>query len=277
MGRHAKDPSLYALANKLKQLDTFTQYPALKDEAESLWQTGELRNVYLMKDAKTFAIKLWLGNACRIIGYSLKLVDACRFADMARWHFAKYRVRDRREPTDSDLNFPVAQVKNDLENEPKAIALLQEITSYLIGIDALNAATPSLPISRRERRHTVRDEFNTRFVEVESQFDALAQMIQTVIAGQSRIEAELALFKRDRIPAARIDIEAAKPVTSESAKDMKEPLKPVIDRAEFERVHGLPLTPIGVNPAPEQKSDELLGDIFTIDQPSTPTNQPSQP
>lgn len=267
MGRKAADPNLYKLATKLKEPGTFHQYSALKDEAEDLWKDNELRNVFLMRDSKTFAVKMFLGNAQRIIGYSTNLADACRFADLARWRFAQYRLRDQREPTESDLNFPIQQVKNDLAQEPKANALLSEIENYLISLDVFHTGVRLHGSAVEvERRTTVRHEFNARFTEVEDQFDALAEMIQKQSAQLNRIEQAIELFKRDRFVREQVDIVDAKIIPSESAEDNTSTMK--VDNAAFDQAHGL--TPIGANPAPEplppEKVDELLGDIFTIDQ-----------
>lgn len=222
MGRKAIDPDLYKLACKLKQPDVFTQYSALKDEAEEIWRSGDLRNVYLMKDGKTFAVKLYVGGAARIIGYSINLADACRFADLARWQFAKYRARDQREPTEPDLNFPLQQVKNDLEHEPKAMALLREIEIYLRSVDILGASGGT---QAQERRTTVRHEFNARFAEVEDQFNALAEMIQKQTVQLSRIEAALESFKHHRIIPPRIDTVDVEVIKSERADENKAMMK----------------------------------------------------
>lgn len=247
MGRQAKDTTLYALACKLKQPDLFTQFSALSDEAEDTWKSGELRNVYLMKDAKTFAVKLFIGNAQRIVGYTINLADACRFADMARWHFAKYRTRDRREPTEVDLNFPVQQVKNDLEHEPKALALLKEIELYLIRIDILNPETPDSPTRVTERRYTVRDDFNTRFDEVDKQFTIIKENIDILARS---INAALELFKRGGIPSQHVDTVDAEIIYCEGAEQHMTTGKKV----EFTRAS---LTPIGAieeifDPTPTQ-------------------------
>jgi hypothetical protein len=216
MGRQAKDSTLHALACKLKTPGIFTQYSALNDEANDIWHAGDLRNLQLMKDGKTFAVKLFIGDAQRIIGYSIILADACRFADLARWHFAKYRMRDRREPTESDLNFPIQQVKNDLEHEPKAMALILEIEKYLISIDVLCAETPDSAVRITERRYTVRDEFIARFAEVEKHFFNLAELMKKEFAD---LRAELALFKHGPFPYKRIDIVDAEIVKSERADE----------------------------------------------------------
>lgn len=273
MGRHAKDPELFGLANKLKD-SPFTQYVALNDEIEDIWKANELRNVYLMKDGKTFAVKLWIAGAARIIGYTFNLADAARFADLARWHFAKYRVRDAREPVDSDLNFPVAQVKNDLEHEPSAMALIREVEHYLKEVNAISEGAQPVT-AQREKRQTVRDDLNYRFAAVEDQFDALAEMvrmqIKQVTTQLTRIEEALASFKHNRISASRIDIVDAEVVESKKIEEnpatMKEPLKPVVVPAAFEQGF------TGVI-SPNEGCEGVLSDIFTA--PPTNTN-PTNP
>ena len=212
MGRRANDQKLFELANKLRNDDIFTQYSALKDEAEDTWRADELRNVTLMRDGKTFAVKLYIGGVQRIIGYTENLTNACRFADMARWHFAYYRTRDRRLPVDSDLNFEVQQVKNDMQAEEAAVALLREIETYLLSIDKIEKLEGDTPITQqRERRLTVRDDLNHRFAQMEEQFDALVQIIRNELRIVRNDIADLRaeLFKRDRIPAPHIDIQDA--------------------------------------------------------------------
>lgn len=106
----------------------------LDHAAEAL---SPLRGVRLFPENKKrpdlprdYAVVIFVAQKERIIGKTRSLTAACRFSDMAKMRFFKYRQRHAVEPTDDDLNFSVAQAKSDLQFETAAIALLDDIEAH---------------------------------------------------------------------------------------------------------------------------------------------------
>lgn len=244
MGRKAKDTALQRLANDLRDVD-WSDHEHRFDEANELLAVDELRNVSLMKDGKTFAVRLYCCGGKHVIGRSQDLVAACRFADMARMRFWVFRTRDCREPVRSDLNFEVESAKADLKNELQALQLLDEIQKHFIDTGALKVEDSGNIISAKtvvklESRRTVRDEFLLHFTEVMERLDTLNRRMDSF---DTKLTDALALFKRDRIPTPHIDIVDVEVVASENTKQ---------DAATKKE-----LTPIGVldifDPQPQPK------------------------
>jgi len=187
-GRQAKDPALSALAVELKTL-RFSDDPALEEViherfVELARSRGEypFRLVYQMPDFKTWVVRLYLGGSVRTIGFSARLTDACRYADMAALRFWKYRVRGASEPVDANLNFDVAQAKHDSEHETDAVWLLDRIENYLqssgiLGDPKLAEIDRQKNRKARDARRTVRSDFHALIGQLSDKIDALSRKV----------------------------------------------------------------------------------------------------
>lgn len=140
-GRFAADPELNVLAKRLE--DVIWENPLSEDELLMVQRNltdpeAPRRHVTMLPDFRTWAVRLYLGGAQRTIGYVRKdPATALRFADMAMFYFWKYRIRGAAEPTNMALNFSVERAQRDMDNEPEALYLLQEVEKYLLSIGAL--------------------------------------------------------------------------------------------------------------------------------------------
>lgn len=127
------DPTLTVISRKLRDLD-FESDSTLDFAAESI---TTLRNVNQFPANKKkpgaprdYVVVLFVAQKLRVIGRTHWKAAACRFADMAKMRFYKFKQRGAVEPTDADLNFSVAQAKSDLQFETSAVALLDEIEAH---------------------------------------------------------------------------------------------------------------------------------------------------
>lgn len=193
MGRHTKDPGLNAYAVELKNLPI--QHPQeLQDrfkEIDSDFIRGDgwgFRNVYIMPDQRTWAVRLYLNGEQRRIGATECGVTACRFADMALMHFWKYRIRGASEPLDTHLNFGVAQAKKDLEELIEHAFLLEKIEGYLVVNKVLPdekevALRHAARVESRktvERRKTARWELLDRLAPIEKSIALILQRLDGI-------------------------------------------------------------------------------------------------
>lgn len=244
MGRHASDPVLHQLANELKDIE-FDHDDGLRLQAEELLQNNDLNHIYLMKDAKTFAVRLFIGGRQRVIGLTEDLTAACRFADMARMRFWIYRTRDAREPVESDLHFGVQQAKEDLANHLQAQHLLDKIELHLKETEVIDPfIKPNDAKERakaRDERRTVRDELNARFGALEDRLDAICDYMRETQSYIRTVGASLESFKRSRFTPAHVDIEDAEVVMS----------SPEQSNMSTQEAQQITVTPIGVNASVE--------------------------
>lgn len=136
--RRAADPVLSDLAKRLVDLWWLT--PLAEDEiikVDSLQKTAHLKRVCLLMDFRTYMVRFYIGGEQRNLGMATDARAAARFADMVRAYLWKYRTRGVGDPDDSDLNYSVARVKADLENETHAVALLKDIEQHLLKLGAI--------------------------------------------------------------------------------------------------------------------------------------------
>jgi len=192
MSRIAKDPALSALAVELKTTK-FSDAPDLEEVIRERFVElarghGEypFRLVYQMPDFKTWVVRLYLGGAVRTIGFSARLTDACRYADMAALRFWKYRVRGASEPVDANLNFDVAQAKYDSTEEIEAAYLLDRIENYLLSSGALG--DPKQSEIDRQRNRKARDARRTVRHDLHALIDGLNEKLDLIDARLKHIE-----------------------------------------------------------------------------------------
>ena len=225
MARPASDTELHQLANELKGITFDDPHDGLLSEAEDLLRTNDLRNVILMKDGKTLAVRMYVGGKQRTIGLTQDLLAACRFADMARMRFWFYRTRDTREPVRSDLHFDLDVVRADIRDHLDAMHLLDKIEARLkeMGAISIEVNSPKEAKQLKEERKTVRDDFNNRFDELIRRQDRLHDMIVECFKHLNDRLTEL--FKRDRIISPCVDVvdaEVVESVVEQNSSSMKE-------------------------------------------------------
>jgi len=191
MSRSARDPALSQLAVELKTTK-FSDAPDLEDLVHERFvelarSQGEypFRLVYRMPDFKTWVIRLYLGGAVRVIGYSARLCDACRYADMAALRFWKYRVRGASEPVDANLNFDLAQATHDSVEETDAIWLLDRIENYLqssgiLGDPKLAEIDRQKNRKARDARRTVRSDFHALIGQLRDKLEVLDERLKHI-------------------------------------------------------------------------------------------------
>lgn len=127
------DPALTAISRKLRDVD-FEPDDALDGAAESLTTMHGVQPFPVNKSnpgaPREYAVTLYVAQKVRIIGKTKWRAAACRFADMAKLRFYKFKQRGAVEPKDDELNFSVAQAKSDLQFVESAVAILDEIEAH---------------------------------------------------------------------------------------------------------------------------------------------------
>jgi hypothetical protein len=156
------------------------------------------RLITLMRDYKTWAIRMYLAGAQRTFGFysnakSGNLYPAFRFADMIRMYFWSYKHRDAFEPGDSDLNISAERAKLDLVHETEVVKIIKALEAHLISTGAI--VTPveiERNLQERNRGRWSRPTLKGLVASAsESQRQALAEVNKTLasVVGQlSRIE-----------------------------------------------------------------------------------------
>ena len=143
---------------------------------------GTLQGVsFMIYGGGHYLVRLFMGGRRVSLGISTCGVTATKFADAARVHFWRYRVRNRRPPTEADMNWDLDTAKNTL-SDPAVAGLLSAMETRLIQLGVLKVITPEDVASSknlRDVRNTVRGDMNFRFAEVERMLVALG----TEIAG----------------------------------------------------------------------------------------------
>lgn len=193
MKRKAKDPTLNALGAELKNLPIQHSLEIRErfQELDREYIRGhgwEFRNVNIMPDQQTWAVRLYLGGEQRRLGVTTCGITACRFADMALMHFWKYRIRGASEPLDTHLNFGVAQAKKDLEELSEHAFLLSKIENHLVISGVLPdektvSARYELRTQHRravEHRKTARSELLERFAIVERTLEQILKRLDGI-------------------------------------------------------------------------------------------------
>ncbi len=141
-GRHAVDPTLNQIAWRLNTVRWATPLDADEESLAHSVNTdmaAPRRLLAMMPDYKTWAIRMYLGGAQRILGFfkGPDIANGLRFADMVKVYFWKYRHRGPHEPADHELNYSVERAKADLTDELEAIQLIHDIEAHLQEIGAL--------------------------------------------------------------------------------------------------------------------------------------------
>lgn len=153
----ALDPVLAEKANLLKQI----HFPVHEDHKEryrelSTAGPGEgFRNVISRCYGKSWAVRMYLGGKQRAIGTTTDVMDALRFADMCLMRFWVYRTRNACEPIESDLNFGLESVRDDMASDEcqPAVDLINVIEQHLVSTGVF----PSLIASEEERLNVVKE------------------------------------------------------------------------------------------------------------------------
>src|ERR1035437_4293816 len=147
--RTAADPVMNLIASRLKvatwQFDLTTDEENVCLEFEHDPALPK-RLITLMRDYKTWVIRVGIAGANRAVGYysnakSGHLSPAFRYADMVNMYFWKYKLRDAYEPADGDLNISAERAKNDLIHETEVVQIIKDIEAHLISIGAIVAPT----------------------------------------------------------------------------------------------------------------------------------------
>lgn len=143
--RTAADPVLNQIAKRLLtvqwQFDLTTDEQNVCTELEHS-QVAPRRLITLMRDYKTWVIRMGIAGAQRTFGYysnakSGNLAPAFRYADMIRMYFWAYKRRDAYEPGDNDLNISADRAKMDLVHEVEVIQIIKDIELHLQSIGAI--------------------------------------------------------------------------------------------------------------------------------------------
>src|ERR1035437_5866442 len=150
----AADPILNQIAKRL--MDAQWQFDLTTDEENACLElerspTLPKRMITLMRDYKTWVIRLNLAGAQRSVGFysnakSGNLYPAFRYADMVRMYFWTYKLRDTFEPADGDLNISVERAKLDLVHETEVVQIIKDIEAHLKSTGAIVA-----PAEREEQ------------------------------------------------------------------------------------------------------------------------------
>lgn len=124
---------------------------------QSISRSGQpFRNCYFNLQTKTWVVTLFLSGAQRRIGFFEDGYHASRFANMAIYHFWKYR-KSGRACFDSDLIYGVDQAKADLDFYKNCSGLLCSIEGHLIATDVLRTGEASEEIQAQTNfRYDVR-------------------------------------------------------------------------------------------------------------------------
>jgi len=127
--------------------------------------------------------------------YWVDAANAARIADVARVLFWKYRrasIGGTRELTDSDLNYSLARVREDIERNPNLVILLEAFKTELLelGYFSDTPITAGLPLkAKRRERHTRVATIQARTDELATQLnDAKAQQLTDAAASRVRMD-----------------------------------------------------------------------------------------
>ena len=116
---------------------------------------------------KLFMVKMSISGTQQVLGYFQTLQTAARFADMASLFFREYRKGDPM------FNFSEAQARFDLENEPEALELLEQIFTALNTAGKLKLKFKSKPISLELRFAALQNEVNNFIADIHRRLDAI--------------------------------------------------------------------------------------------------------
>lgn len=132
----ARTPELIGLARRVSEIQfihPLNEFEAAFCREIETCLTSKRRNVVLMPDAKTWAIRLCVGGTNHTLGLAqTNLENLIRFADMAIAYFWQYRTRCKYlEAEDNNLNISKERAQADLKNEPHAMERLKAIEAIL--------------------------------------------------------------------------------------------------------------------------------------------------
>lgn len=143
--RTTADPILNQLARRL--IDVRWQFDLTADEENACLEIerssmSPKRLIALMRDYKTWVIRMYLAGAQRTFGYynnseSGNLFAAFRYADMIRMYFWRYKHRDAYEPGDGQLNISAERANLDLVHETEVVQIIKDIEAHLQSTGAI--------------------------------------------------------------------------------------------------------------------------------------------
>src|ERR1035437_9805603 len=143
--RTAADPVMNQIAKRLLTVEW--QFPLSADEENACLelersQVAPRRLINLLRDYKTWVIRMYIAGAQRTFGYysnekSGNLFPAFRYADMIRMHFWPYKRRDAYEPADGDLNISAERAKLDLVHETEVVQIIKDCEAHLQSTGAI--------------------------------------------------------------------------------------------------------------------------------------------
>lgn len=152
---------------------------------------GNLRNVTMFQDRKTYRVRIYIGGALRLVGITKILEDAARFADMATLFFWPYRIRRGHPPGQSCMNFTVEQAQHDLDTNDDARQILEYILDHLIAFghlpDPVKANEERIKARQeRDRRRTVKGELLQCTAEIQAEIISAAAVSKAAMEAQAK-------------------------------------------------------------------------------------------
>lgn len=143
--RTAADPVMNQIAKQL--IDVQWQFDLTTDEQNACLelehnQMAPRRLINLLRDYKTWVIRMYIAGAQRTFGYYSQeetgnLYPAFRYADMIKMYFWHYKRRDAYEPADGDLNISAERAKNDLIHEIEVVQIIKACEAHLQSTGAI--------------------------------------------------------------------------------------------------------------------------------------------
>ncbi len=198
------DPYLAELAKQLSGI-TFpvTDYHTEVLDVLKRGEPGEgMRNVIVMFYGRVWGVRMFLGGKQRVIGQTTSLMDALRFADMARMKFWVYRIRHACEPMHSDLNFGTDSVRRDIEEMEPANELLNALEAHFVQTEVFPSAIHTEAqrkeaLALRNKRRTLCGEVDTLRDGIASEFESQTKAIEKNTSELERVVGTLNQMRAD--------------------------------------------------------------------------------
>lgn len=188
---YSADPTLASYAACLKNI-RFEHDPADRQDVFERAMEGNLRNISMFQDRKTYRVRLYIGGAVRTVGITTVLEDAARFADMAVLFFWPYRIRRGHPPGISCMNFTVEQAEHDLAHNEYAKQILDSILDHLIAFGHL----PD-PVKVNKEREAARKERDRRRTTRGELLQCTAEIQAEIIRASEAFKKEIEPLKKE--------------------------------------------------------------------------------
>lgn len=202
MARLPKHPELHAIAKKLDQITFFTQpSEEASERPKMLFEQARAKNIWVMPAGDCWVVRFYLHGEVYTVGLGHgSAFRGMRFADMATLRFFDRRTPSREAPlTEARFNFSRRQAEHDLDNEPEAVALLDELDTYLTAAGLL--------VSPEQREAAAADK--TASLKAENS-PRIGRKLDTLQATVNKLEAEILVLNTAVQKLVQLHIEAAK-------------------------------------------------------------------